>query len=63
MLSVLITLLLVVIICGILYWIVQLLPLPPKAKQVALVIVLLIALIMVLNMFGVLGAPWRVGRF
>jgi hypothetical protein len=61
MLSLLVTLLLILIICGILYWVVTLLPLPQPFKQVATVIVLLIALLLVLNMFGIFGAPWRVG--
>ena len=62
MISILVSLLIIIIVCGLLYWIVQLLPIPPQAKQVALVVVLLIALVMVLNMFGVVGKPLNLGR-
>jgi hypothetical protein len=54
----LITLLVAVIVIGLLYWIVQLMPLPQPFKNVALCIVLVIALLWLLSFAGVLPHGW-----
>lgn len=59
MISFLVTLLVIVIIGGILYWIITLLPFPQPFKNIALVICLLILLLWVLSMFGVFGGSPR----
>ena len=53
----LIPLLCIVLVCGIVCWIVSLIPLPPPFRNIALVVVGLIMLIVVLNLFGFAGAP------
>lgn len=53
MIEVLLTILVWCIVLGLLYWIVQLVPLPPPFKNVALVVVLLIGLVTLLGfVFG-----------
>jgi hypothetical protein len=54
----LITLLVAVIVIGLLYWIVQLMPLPAPFKNIALCIVLVIALLWLLSFAGVLPHGW-----
>lgn len=51
----LISLLVAVIVIGIVYWIITLLPLPEPFKTIAIVIVLLICLFWLLGFVGVLG--------
>ena len=61
MISILVTLLLFIIAFGLVYWIVTLIPLPQPFKSVALVVLLVIALICVLGMFGLYpGGHWIV---
>lgn len=60
MLSFLISILAVLIVGGLLYWLVQMLPLPPQIKQIALVVVVLILIVWLLQILGVFGPPWRV---
>jgi hypothetical protein len=60
MISILLTLLVAVLVIGIAYWVITLVPLPPPFKQVALVICALILLIWVLNIVGVVGPAWRI---
>jgi hypothetical protein len=51
----LIGLLIFIIIVGLLYWCVTLLPIPQPFKNIALVIVILICIIFLLNSLGVVG--------
>lgn len=51
----LIGLLVFVIILGLLYWCVTLLPLPSPFKQIAIVILILIAIIYLVSAFGLLS--------
>lgn len=60
MLSLLVTLLVVLCVGGVMYWIVQMLPLPAPIKQVALVVVAIILLVWLLQVVGLFGHPWRV---
>lgn len=52
----LINLLIALLICGVVYWIITLIPLPPPFQRIALVILLLIFLLWLLNMLGVMPA-------
>jgi hypothetical protein len=52
----LISLLVLVIILGLLIYVVQLLPLPPPFKTVAMVVVCLIAIVWLCESFGILGS-------
>lgn len=54
----LIQLLVMVIVAGILYWIVTLLPLPEPFKTIAIVIVILIILFWILGMVGMIPSPY-----
>ena len=49
--GILISLLILVIVAGIVYWIVTLLPLPQPFKNIVIVILLLILLLWILGMF------------
>lgn len=51
----LIGLLVLVIILGLLIYIVQLIPLPPPFKTIAMIVVCLIAIVWLCESFGVLG--------
>ena len=51
----LVGLLIFVIVVGLLYWCVTLLPLPQPFKNIALVILILICIIFLLNSLGVVG--------
>jgi hypothetical protein len=53
----LVDLLVMVIVLGLLYWLVTLLPLPPPFKTVALVIIILICVIWLLS-FTSFGGPY-----
>jgi len=57
----LIQLLIIVIVLGLLYWLVTLLPLPAPFKNIALVIVILIAIVWLLSVAGMLPRGLRVG--
>jgi hypothetical protein len=52
----LIGLLILIIVFGLLYWCVTLLPLPAPFKQIALVVLILICIIFLLNSLGVVGS-------
>lgn len=52
----LVGLLVFILIVGLLYWCVTLLPLPQPFKNIALVIVILICIIFLLNSLGVVGS-------
>lgn len=52
----LISLLIFIIIFGLLYWCVTLLPIPQPFRNVALVILILICIIVLLNSLGVVGS-------
>ena len=52
----LVGLLIFIIIVGLLYWCVTLLPLPQPFKNIALVIVILICIVFLLNSLGVVGS-------
>lgn len=60
MITLLFTILIVLIVSGLLYWAVTMLPLPAQVKQIATVVVVLIMLVWLLQVVGVFGAPWRV---
>jgi hypothetical protein len=51
----LVGLLIFIIIVGLLYWAVSLLPLPQPFKNIALVIVILICIVFLLNALGIVG--------
>lgn len=51
--------LVLVIIIGLLVYLVQLLPLPPPFKTVAMVIVILVCIVWLLNSTGMLGGTLR----
>jgi hypothetical protein len=51
MLTLLVYCLVAVIVCGILYWIVTLIPLPPPFKTIAMVVILLFLLIFIIYLF------------
>ena len=56
MINLLVTLLVIVIVLGLLFWVMRLLPLPEPASQIANVLIVLIALVLVLGLvFG--GVP------
>ena len=57
MLSILVTLLVIVVVCGLLYYCVTLLPLTPQFKNIAMILVLLIAIVWILSSLGIFGAP------
>lgn len=60
MISLLITILIVALIVGVIYYCVTLLPIPAPIKQIALVVCALIFLIWLLNVLGLVGGtPWR----
>lgn len=62
MISLLINLIILVIIAGLIYWIVTLLPIPQPFKNVAIVLVLLIFLVVLLSwLTGYAGPPFRIG--
>lgn len=48
----LISILILCLVLGLLYYLVQMLPLPPPFKQVALVVIIVIAIIWLLESFG-----------
>lgn len=52
----LIGLLVFVIILGLLYWCITLLPLPQPFKNIAIVILILICIVFLLNSLGVVGS-------
>jgi hypothetical protein len=54
----LITLLVAVIVAGILYWIVQLMPIPQPFKNIAICILLLIFALWLLSFVGVMPHGW-----
>jgi heme A synthase len=56
------SLLVLVIVLGLIYWIVTLLPIPPPFKQVALVIVIVICLIYLLGILFGAVAPFPIVR-
>ena len=58
--DVLLTLLIAVVVAGLFFWIVQMIPLPQPMKQIAQVLVVLMLLLWILNIVGVLGTTWRV---
>jgi hypothetical protein len=61
MVSLLVSLLIIVIVGAIIYWLVTMLPIPQPFKNIVVVIVVLIMLVWLLQMLGVLGGhPWRV---
>ncbi len=62
MIDLLVTLLIVVLISGLIYGVITLLPLPPPFKTAALVILAVILLVWLLHVVGWLGSgpPWRV---
>lgn len=51
LISLLISILILAIVCGVVYWIITLLPLPSPWKQIVLVCFLLIVLLVVLQRF------------
>jgi heme A synthase len=58
MLSILVTLLILALVCGVIYWIITMLPVPAPFKNVAIVILLLIFVIYLLGLlFGYAGVP------
>ena len=57
--NLLVALLFAVIVCGVLYAVAQLLPLPQPFKNVALIVTLLICLLIMLSAFGFLGPAWH----
>jgi hypothetical protein len=59
MLSFLVSLLIIVVVCGFLWWILSLLPLGQPWGRVAQVLVALIALFWFLSALGLFGHPWR----
>jgi hypothetical protein len=48
----LISLLIMCLVLGLLYYLIQMLPLPPPFKQIALVVIIIIAIIWLLENFG-----------
>jgi hypothetical protein len=55
----LISLLVAVLVLGLIYWLITLLPIPDPFKKIVLVVFIIICIIWVLNMFGMLGSgPW-----
>lgn len=58
MIEILVTVLVVCLIVGVIYWIVTLLPIPTPFKQIAMAVCALILLIWLLNVIGVFGSPW-----
>lgn len=62
MISLLVSILVALLIMGVVYWFVTLLPLPDPFKKIGLAICVLIFLIIVLNIVGLIGEPWRAPR-
>lgn len=60
MIGILFTILIAVIVVGLVYWIVSMLPLPAVPKQIAMVVCALILLIWILNIIGFVGPTWRI---
>ena len=60
MISLLITVLVIVLVCGVLWWVVTLLPLPAPFGRIAQVVIALIALFWLLSALGVVGPVWRI---
>lgn len=58
----LISLLVAVLVLGLIYWLITLLPIPDPFKKIVLVIFIIICIIMLLNMFGFIGTPWYGGH-
>ena len=56
------SILLLVILMGLLYWIITVLPIPDPFKTIALVIVLVICLVYLLSMLFGMAAPFPVFR-
>jgi hypothetical protein len=54
----LIELLVAVIVMGLLYWLVTLLPIPQPFKNIAIVIIVVICIIWLLSFTGLLGGYW-----
>ncbi|MGE0797297.1 MAG: hypothetical protein AB7G13_28795 [Lautropia sp.] len=52
--STLISLLILVLILGLIYWVITLIPLPPPFKTVALVVFAIIAILYLVSMLGAL---------
>jgi hypothetical protein len=65
MLSLLVNLLILCLVIGVLYWIATLISpsMPPPLQKVPLIIIALVALILILNMFGIAGQPVFHSRF
>ena len=60
--SLLITLLVLVIVCAIVYWIIGLIPLPQPVKNIILAVCGLILLVYLLGQFGILGEGFHIRR-
>lgn len=61
MISLLLSLVVILLVCGVFYWAVNALPLPPVAKQIGTVLVVLVALLWLLAVVGIFdGHAWRV---
>lgn len=55
--GILVSLLILVLVAAIVYWIVQLMPIPQPFKNIVIVILLLIFLIQLLGLLGVYSGP------
>lgn len=53
--SILVTLIIVIIIAGLIWWLVDMLPIPANFKMIIRVIMILIAIIYLCNLLGVFG--------
>lgn len=59
MISILVSLLIMILVGGVIYYIITLLPLPQPFKNIAVIIVLVILLLWFLSLVGVFGGPVR----
>ncbi len=60
MIETLVSLLIVLIVAGLIWYIISLIPLPPPFKVIAQVVCGLILLLWLLNILGLFGVGWRV---
>ncbi len=60
----LIALLVVIILCGLIYWVVTMLPIDALFKKIALVVIVVVLILYLLSAFGLLGGlnDIRIGR-
>jgi hypothetical protein len=57
MISLLVNVLILLIVCGIIWYIISLLPLPAPFKNIAMIVFALIILLVLLSEIGFLGGP------